>query len=113
MERNRENGPYWAECNVGATKPEEYGYYFCRLPATATTRTSTTTARTATTGLLRRIRAIRAMRGASASVRATSAGAAATATAGGLFVLCEDLPSSANCARIRFIQFILIYSAIG
>ena len=21
-------GPYWAECNVGATKPEEYGYYF-------------------------------------------------------------------------------------
>ena len=23
-----ENGPYWAQCNVGATKPEEYGYYF-------------------------------------------------------------------------------------
>ena len=23
-----ENGPYWAVCNVGATKPEEYGYYF-------------------------------------------------------------------------------------
>ena len=23
-----ENGPYWAECNVGATRPEEYGYYF-------------------------------------------------------------------------------------
>ena len=23
-----ENGPYWAACNVGATKPEEYGYYF-------------------------------------------------------------------------------------
>jgi len=23
-----ENGPYWAECNVGATKPEEYGHYF-------------------------------------------------------------------------------------
>ena len=23
-----EGGPYWAECNVGATKPEEYGYYF-------------------------------------------------------------------------------------
>jgi len=23
-----ENGPYWAECNVGATKPKEYGYYF-------------------------------------------------------------------------------------
>lgn len=23
-----ENGPYWAPCNVGATKPEEYGYYF-------------------------------------------------------------------------------------
>ena len=22
------NGPYWAECNVGATKPEQYGYYF-------------------------------------------------------------------------------------
>ena len=22
------NGPYWAECNVGATKSEEYGYYF-------------------------------------------------------------------------------------
>ena len=22
------NGPYWAECNVGATKPEEFGYYF-------------------------------------------------------------------------------------
>ena len=21
-------GPYWAECNVGASKPEEYGYYF-------------------------------------------------------------------------------------
>lgn len=21
-------GPYWAECNVGATKQEEYGYYF-------------------------------------------------------------------------------------
>lgn len=23
-----ENGPYWAACNVGATKPEECGYYF-------------------------------------------------------------------------------------
>ncbi|MGN0853732.1 MAG: hypothetical protein ACI4Q3_10215 [Kiritimatiellia bacterium] len=23
-----ENGPYWAECNVGATKPEESGYHF-------------------------------------------------------------------------------------
>ena len=23
-----DGGPYWAECNVGATKPEEYGYYF-------------------------------------------------------------------------------------
>ena len=23
-----ENGPYWSECNVGAAKPEEYGYYF-------------------------------------------------------------------------------------
>ena len=23
-----EDGPYWSECNVGATKPEEYGYYF-------------------------------------------------------------------------------------
>ena len=23
-----EDGPYWAESNVGATKPEEYGYYF-------------------------------------------------------------------------------------
>ncbi|MGN0846715.1 MAG: hypothetical protein ACI4RA_04945 [Kiritimatiellia bacterium] len=23
-----ENGPYWAEFNVGATKPEEFGYYF-------------------------------------------------------------------------------------
>ena len=23
-----ENGPYWAECNVGASQPEEYGYYF-------------------------------------------------------------------------------------
>ena len=23
-----EGGPYWAECNVGATKPEEYGFYF-------------------------------------------------------------------------------------
>ena len=23
-----ENGPYWAECNVGATSPEESGYYF-------------------------------------------------------------------------------------
>ena len=23
-----ENGPYWAECNVGASTPEEYGYYF-------------------------------------------------------------------------------------
>ncbi len=23
-----EDGPYWAECNVGAAKPEEYGYYF-------------------------------------------------------------------------------------
>ena len=22
------NGPYWAKCNVGATKPEESGYYF-------------------------------------------------------------------------------------
>lgn len=22
------DGPYWATCNVGATKPEEYGYYF-------------------------------------------------------------------------------------
>ena len=23
-----ENGPFWAERNVGATKPKEYGYYF-------------------------------------------------------------------------------------
>ena len=23
-----ENGPYWAECNVGAARPEESGYYF-------------------------------------------------------------------------------------
>ena len=23
-----EGGPYWAEMNIGATKPEEYGYYF-------------------------------------------------------------------------------------
>ena len=23
-----ENGPYWAECNVGASRPEDYGYYF-------------------------------------------------------------------------------------
>ena len=23
-----ENGPCWAECNVGANQPEEYGYYF-------------------------------------------------------------------------------------
>jgi len=23
-----ETGPYWAKCNVGASKPEEYGYYF-------------------------------------------------------------------------------------
>ena len=23
-----ENGPYWATCNVGASSPEEYGYYF-------------------------------------------------------------------------------------
>ena len=23
-----ENGPYWGECNVGASKPEENGYYF-------------------------------------------------------------------------------------
>ena len=23
-----ENGPYWAECNVGASEPEECGYYF-------------------------------------------------------------------------------------
>ena len=23
-----ENGPVWASCNVGASKPEEYGYYF-------------------------------------------------------------------------------------
>ena len=23
-----ENGPYWAECNVGASQPEESGYYF-------------------------------------------------------------------------------------
>ena len=23
-----ENGPYWAECNVGASQPEELGYYF-------------------------------------------------------------------------------------
>ena len=23
-----ENGPYWAECNVGASEPEEFGYYF-------------------------------------------------------------------------------------
>lgn len=23
-----ENGPYWAECNVGAKQPEECGYYF-------------------------------------------------------------------------------------
>ena len=23
-----EDGPYWAECNVGALKPEEFGYYF-------------------------------------------------------------------------------------
>ena len=23
-----ENGPYWAETNIGAEKPEDYGYYF-------------------------------------------------------------------------------------
>ena len=23
-----EGGPYWAECNVGASSPHEYGYYF-------------------------------------------------------------------------------------
>lgn len=23
-----ENGPYWAKCNVGASRPEEYGHYF-------------------------------------------------------------------------------------
>ena len=23
-----ENGPYWAECNIGATTPEGYGYHF-------------------------------------------------------------------------------------
>ena len=23
-----ENGPYWAECNIGANQPEESGYYF-------------------------------------------------------------------------------------
>ena len=23
-----ENGPYWAECNLGASEPEEHGYYF-------------------------------------------------------------------------------------
>ena len=23
-----ENGPYWERCNVGADKPEDYGYYF-------------------------------------------------------------------------------------
>ena len=23
-----ENGPYWAECNVGASVPEQFGYYF-------------------------------------------------------------------------------------
>lgn len=23
-----ENGPYWAECNIGAESPEDYGYYF-------------------------------------------------------------------------------------
>ena len=23
-----DGGPYWAECNVGASTPEEYGYYF-------------------------------------------------------------------------------------
>ena len=23
-----ENGPYWAECNVGASEPEDFGYYF-------------------------------------------------------------------------------------
>ena len=23
-----EGGPYWAECNVGASSPEDYGYYF-------------------------------------------------------------------------------------
>ena len=23
-----ENGPYWAECNIGAERSEEYGYYF-------------------------------------------------------------------------------------
>ena len=23
-----EGGPYWAECNVGASTPEDYGYYF-------------------------------------------------------------------------------------
>ena len=34
-----ENGPYWATCNVGATKPEESGYYFwwaTRLDISAT-----------------------------------------------------------------------------
>ena len=24
-----EGGPYWATTNIGAEKPEDYGYYFC------------------------------------------------------------------------------------
>ena len=37
-----ENGPYWAECNVGATKSEEYGYYFWWGDTVAYTRSGGT-----------------------------------------------------------------------
>ena len=37
-----ENGPYWAECNVGATSPEEYGYYFWWGDTVGYTRTGGT-----------------------------------------------------------------------
>ena len=72
-----------------------------RPSVTAAARTSTTPARTEATGPLRRIRAAPAARGTSTSIRATSVGAATTtATTGGLFVLCKDLPNSARIACV-------------
>lgn len=73
------------------------------LPAAAATPTSSASARSATTGPPRRIRTIPATRGTCTSIRAISTGTTSTATAsaGGLFVQCEDLPSSARRMRRR------------
>ena len=45
-----ENGPYWATCNVGASKPEDYGYYFAWGETSPKKKHSRTTLKYRTSG---------------------------------------------------------------